>query len=175
MYKTTITFENSDGEEITKTLYFRLTQAEVIDMEFNSPDGSVLNMLRKMSNEKNMRIIIPIVKRFMLDSYCERTDEGALIKNKEIRERFAASEEYSELFIKLISDVNVLADFVNNVIPKGQQKNIEQMKKYEKETIDEFIKTGDYTVFEKSSNAQFKVVEGAKDNAASTTNNDTSV
>ena len=175
MYKTTITFENSEGEEITKTLYFRLTQAEVIDMEFNSPEGSVLNMLRKMSNEKNMRIIIPIVKRFMLDSYCERTDEGTLVKNKEIRDKFASSEEYSELFIKLISYVNVLADFVNNVIPKGQQKNIEQMKKYEKETIDEFIKTGDYTVFEKSSNVPVKVVEGAKNNAASTTNNDTSV
>ena len=148
MYKTTITFENYEGVEITKTLYFRLTQAEIVDMEFNDPSGSVLSMLRRMSNEKDMRIIVPLVKRFLLISYCERTDDGALIKNQDIRDRFASSEEYSEMYMKLISDVDALAQFINMIVPKQAQKDLDRMKKYDKDKLDEFIKTGDYSVLE---------------------------
>lgn len=146
MFKTTITFENYEGLEITKTLYFRLTQAEIVDMEFNDPNGSVLSMLRKMSNEKDMRIIVPLVKRFLLISYCERTEDGALIKNQEIRDRFASSEEYSEIYMQLISDVDKLGEFINNIVPKQAQKSLDTMKKYDKDKLDEFIKTGDYSV-----------------------------
>ena len=152
MYKTTITFNNYEDVEITKTLYFRLTQAEIIDMEFNDPNGSVLTMLRKMSNEKDMRIIVPLVKRLLLVSYCERTEDGALIKNQEIRDKFASSEEYSEMYMKLISDLDALSLFVNSIVPKNSQKDLETMKKYDKDKLDEFIKTGDYSVLSKDAN-----------------------
>lgn len=148
MYKKTLTYENYDGEEITKNLYFRLTQAEIIDMEFNDPNGSVVSMLRKMSNEKDMRVIVPLVKRFMLMSYCERQEDGTLLKNEKIRDAFAASEEYSELFMELISDIDKLSGFINNIVPKAAQKDIESMKKYDMDKIQEFIKTGDYSALE---------------------------
>lgn len=162
MYRKTLTFENSEGEEITKNLYFRLTQAEIIDMEFNDPNGSVVSMLRKMSNEKDMRVIVPLVKRFMLVSYCERQDDGTLIKNDRIREAFAASDEYSELFMELITDIDKLAGFINNIVPKSAQKDIDRMKKYDMDKIQEFIKTGDYTALEGGS-------EVAKENAVENT------
>lgn len=164
MYKTTITFENFEGEEITKTMYFRLTQAEIVNAEFNSPDGSVMDMLRKMSNEKNMKLIVPLVKRFMLMSYCERQEDGTLLKTKEMRERFESSDEFSELFMNLISDVDTLAEFINNIVPKKSQKEIETMKKYSPEKIQEFIKTGDYSILE------YSVAEGADVNAAKNSN-----
>lgn len=157
MYKKTLTFENYDGEEITKNLYFRLTQAEIVDMEFNDPNGSVISMLRKMSNEKDMRVIVPLVKKFMLMSYCERQENGTLIKNEKIRDAFAASEEYSELFMELISDIDKLAGFINAIVPKAAQKNLDTMKKYDMDKIQEFIKTGDYSAFEE--NPGLKVVK----------------
>jgi len=157
MYRKTLTFENYDGEEITKNLYFRLTQAEIVDMEFNDPNGSVISMLRKMSNEKDMRVIVPLVKKFMLMSYCERQEDGTLIKNEKIRDSFAASEEYSELFMELISDIDKLADFINAIVPKAAQKNLDTMKKYDMDKIQEFIKTGDYSAFEE--NPDLKVVK----------------
>lgn len=160
MFKTTITFENYEGEEITKTLYFRLTQAEIVNAEFNSPDGSVLDMLRKMANEKNMKLIVPLVKRFMLMSYCERQEDGTLLKNQEMRDRFESSDEFSELFMQLISDIDALSEFINNIVPKSSQKDIETMKKYDPDKLQEFIKTGDYAILENAA------AEGAGVNAA---------
>lgn len=149
MLRKTVTFYDDEGNEITKNCYFNLTQAEIVDDEFGGTAGeSFVSILRKMTNEKDATKLLVFVKKIMLASYGEKTSDGGFIKNDMIRDKFAASQEYSELFFQICQDTNTIADFVNGIVPKAMIKEAEKLQKEggakAQARLDEFIKTGDY-------------------------------
>ena len=149
MLRKTVTFYNDEGEEITKNCYFNLTQAEIVDDEFGgTPGDSFVTILRKMTNEKDISKLIVFVKKIMLASYGEKTSDGGFIKNDTIRDKFAASQEYSEIFFQICQNTESVADFVNGIVPKAMLKEAERIQKEggkAQSKIDEFIKTGEYS------------------------------
>ena len=63
-----------------------------------------------------------LFKEILLKSYGKKSPDGRLfMKNDEIRAEFEASPVYDELYMKLFTDENAAADFVNGVIPQVQQ------------------------------------------------------
>ena len=55
----------------------------------------------------------------MLKAYGEKSADGKrFIKNDDIRDGFAQTEAYSELFMELATDANAAASFVNGIVPK---------------------------------------------------------
>lgn len=150
MLRKTVSYYDDEGNEITKNCYFNLTQAEIVDDEFGGNAGeSFVSILRKMSNEKDATKLLVFVKKIMLASYGEKTQDGGFIKNDMIRDKFAASQEYSELFFQICQNTNTIADFVNGIVPKAMIKEAEKIQKEGGEKvqarIDEFIKTGEYS------------------------------
>lgn len=119
MLKKTITYTDFDGNERTEDFYFNLTKAEVTELEL-SINGGYSAMIRRVMSEQDAPTIMKTFKKFILDSYGEKSPDGREhFKSKEISEKFMATEAYSTLFMELCTDAKAAADFVNGVLPKN--------------------------------------------------------
>ena len=135
-----ITYTNFEGEEVTTTCYFNLTQAEIYELEAGHK-VTFSERLRRIVNEKDSSKIIAIVKEIIMLSYGEKNDQGKFVKNQAIRDAFASSEEYSELFTELAFDAEKLAAFVNGIMPKKMLEQAELLGKHP-ELIKKYQETG---------------------------------
>lgn len=130
MLKLTRTYEDYNGNSRTEDFYFNLTQAEVIEMEV-SVDGGLVEHINRIVAAQNGREIIAMFKDLVLRAYGEKSADGKrFIKNQEIRDAFAQTEAYSDLFMELATDAKSAADFVNGIIPAqkiDKQPNIAKL------------------------------------------------
>ena len=117
MLKLTRTYTDYNGLSRTEDFYFNLTQAEVTEMEL-SVDGGLVEMINRIVAAKDGKQIIALFKDIVLRSYGEKSPDGRrFIKTPEIRDAFAQTEAYSDLFMELATDAKKAADFVNGIVP----------------------------------------------------------
>ena len=117
MLKKTIKYTDYDGNERTEDFYFNLTKAEITEMEL-SHDGGLVKLIEKIVAEQDSKRIIEVFKDLILRSYGEKSPDGKrFIKNQELRDAFAQTEAYSDLFMELASDADSAAAFVNGIVP----------------------------------------------------------
>lgn len=118
MYKKTISYEDYNGEQQTRTFYFNLSKAELIEMQFSS-EGGLQERLTRMIETKDGSGMMKTIKELILRSYGEKSADGnRFIKSKELSESFEQSEAYSELFMEIATDEKAAEAFVNGIIPK---------------------------------------------------------
>lgn len=114
-----ITYTDLNGNERTNTYYFNLTKAELIEYDAMFEDGVFNYLTMLMKNQEKMKgKIISVFKDLILRSYGEKTEAGRFIKSQELRESFAASEAYSELFMEITSSEDAATNFISAIIPK---------------------------------------------------------
>lgn len=122
MLKKTMTYTDYDGNERTEDFYFNLTKAEITEMEM-SHDGGLVKLIEKIVAEQDVKRIIEIFKDLILNAYGEKSADGRrFIKNAEIKESFAQTEAYSDLFMELASNAESASEFVNGIIPQVTTK-----------------------------------------------------
>lgn len=143
MLKQTITYIGFDGKEKTRDFYFNLTKGEITEIHLSLP-GGLDGFLDRLNDEPSVEDIVEVFKKIILKSYGKRTASNGFIKSKEISEEFAATDAYSELFLKFIENED---DFVTKflegaiVAPPGTlQKIIEDAKKDTEESSEVLIK-----------------------------------
>lgn len=112
MFKLPITYLGFDGKEKTREFYFNLTKGEIAEMHLALP-GGFDGFLSRLNDEPDVSDIITVFKELIIKSYGKRTADNKFIKSKEISEEFAASDAYSELFLKFINNED---DFVNKFL-----------------------------------------------------------
>lgn len=114
-----ITYTDLNGNERTDTYYFNLTRAELLEYDSSFEDGvlNYLTFLTKNGDKMKGKLVLAF-KDLILRSYGEKTPNGRFVKNEELREAFAASEAYSELFMEVVSSEENAANFVNAIIPQ---------------------------------------------------------
>lgn len=118
MLKKTLTYTDYDNNERTEDFYFNLTKAELTEMEL-STSGGLESRIRKIIATQDIPEVVVIFKELILKSYGEKSPDGKrFIKSKEIAEAFSQTEAYSDLFMKLATDADAAADFVNGITPK---------------------------------------------------------
>lgn len=117
MLKLTRTYEDYNGATRTEDFYFNLTQAEVTEMEV-SVDGGLVEMIKRVTAAQDGKQIISIFKDVILRAYGEKSPDGKrFIKTQEIRDAFAQTQAYSDLFMELATDAEAAARFINGIIP----------------------------------------------------------
>lgn len=121
MIKEIIKYTDYDGVEKVKECYFHLTAAEVAEMQL-SYGGDLQEKLETVVASSDNRVIVNIFKEFILKAYGEKTLDGRFFKNDDIRDTFAASEAYSELYLKMLRDAEFAANFINSIIPRPTSK-----------------------------------------------------
>ncbi len=118
MLKKTITYTDYDGNERTEDFYFNLTKAEITEMEL-SHDGGLTKLIEKIVAEQDSKRIVEIFKDLILRAYGEKSPDGKrFVKNQELRDAFAQTEAYSDLFMELATDAEAAVAFVNGIIPQ---------------------------------------------------------
>lgn len=123
MRKETVTYEDFDGESRTEDFYFNLTKAEITELGIAiDGDLEVEKAIKTLISSKDNKQIVAIFKDIVIHAYGEQQLIGGkrrFIKNQELRDAFASTNAYSEIFMKLASDAEYGAKFINDVIPQG--------------------------------------------------------
>ena len=117
MLKKTITYTDYNGVERTEDHYFNLSKAESMEMEM-STSGGLSEMIRKIVAAQDTPAIIKIFKEIILKAYGQKSPDGRqFIKSPELSNAFSETEAYSQLFMKLATDADAAAKFVNGIVP----------------------------------------------------------
>lgn len=167
MFKTEIEYTDYNGNQRKDTLYFNLSKAEMMEMELSTTAG-VEEKLRMLIATKDNATIVKTFKDLILKSYGIKSEDGTrFIKNAVLREEFEQSEAYSELFMKLLSDSDFQAKFINGII---SGVNVPEMN--EEDAIAKLKELGyDTSRIEASLNKdENKVVSMSKENAENNKN-----
>ncbi len=117
MLKKTITYVDYDGNERTEDFYFNLSKAEIAEMEL-SAEGGLTKLIERIVAAQDGKKIVEIFKDLILRAYGEKSPDGKrFIKSPELRDAFAQTEAYSELFMELATNADASTAFVNGIVP----------------------------------------------------------
>ena len=130
MLKKTITYYDYNDVERTEDFYFNLSKAEIMEMEMGTT-GGLAEMINKIVQTQDAPAIIKVFKDLILKAYGERSADGKRFekKNGTLAEAFAETEAYSQLFMELATDADAAARFVNGIIPKDMQQDVQKQLK----------------------------------------------
>lgn len=118
MLKQTIQFKDFNNKDQERDLYFNLTEAELVDMQADSPEGIQVDMMRAVQ-EKDMRKLLDFVKMLVHRSYGERDADGIHFhKSPQITANFVNSAMYSPLLLSLFEDEGARTEaFITGLMP----------------------------------------------------------
>lgn len=118
MRKETIKYVDFNGVEREEDFYFNFTEAELLEMEMGVT-GGLAELIQRVTKTQDAPTIIKIFKDLVLNAYGEKSADGKrFIKNDEIKAAFAQTPAYSILFMRLATDADAAAKFVNGIIPQ---------------------------------------------------------
>lgn len=127
MIKKTVTYTDYNGTERTETFYFHFTHAEILDMEM-SVEGGFAERVQRIIDAKDQTSLLKLIKTFVLDAYGVKSDDGRrFIKSNEVKEAFVECPAYSEIYMELLTDDAVAAEFVNKVIPDDMKDRLAKL------------------------------------------------
>ena len=122
MIKETINYTDYNGVSRTEDFYFNLTKAEVMELEM-STKGGLAEMIQRIVAAQDQPAIIKIFKDLIIKAYGVKSPDGKrFIKNQEVVDEFVQTEAFSELFMKLATDADAAAKFVNGIVPADLAK-----------------------------------------------------
>lgn len=127
MIKKTVTYTNFDGETVTEDVYFNMTKAELLELEVSAEGGSFTDQLQEIVKAKDGKAIIQGFKTIVLLSYGQRKGNN-FVKSDLLREEFASSEAYSEVFMELATDAEAGAAFINGIMPRDLSEKVQAAK-----------------------------------------------
>lgn len=124
MIKETITYTDFAGNERTEDFRFNLSKAEIMRMEM-STQGGLAERINRIVAAQDAPAIIAVFEDLIQKSYGVLTPDGrGFMKRPEDLEAFMATNAYSELFMKLATDADAAAKFVNGVVPAGMAQQL---------------------------------------------------
>lgn len=134
MHKETITYNDYNGVERTEDFYFNLTEAELTEMEYGQ-SGGMTSAIEHIIASQDLPTLIQYFKQIILKSYGEKSLDGKYFLKEDdeghkLARKFTQTEAYSILYMKLATDDEAAANFVNGIMPKNvkelaEKKNLE--------------------------------------------------
>lgn len=127
MIKRTVTYEDYNGEKRTETFYFHYTEAEILDMEM-SEEGSFAERIQRIIDAKDKTALMKLIKKFVIDAYGVKSEDGKrFMKNDEVKAAFLESPAYSDIFMDMVTNDEIAAEFVNGVIPNTMKDRVAKL------------------------------------------------
>lgn len=126
MLKETITYTDYNDVTRTEDYYFNLTKSELATMELGRA-GGLQTRLNRIVNASDTPEIMEEFRYILRKAYGIKSDDGRrFMKSDEIFEAFEQSEAYNELFMRLIGNPDYATNFINGILPKDIQKEINE-------------------------------------------------
>lgn len=126
MLKRDITYTDFNDEKQTETFYFNLTKSELVEVEAGHK-GGMDAFIKTIIHTEDNDALIKEFKRLILLSYGEKSADGKrFIKSDELREAFAQTAAFDELFIEIATDETKAVEFIKGIIPKDMSIEVEK-------------------------------------------------
>lgn len=126
MLKETISYTDYNGTERKEDFYFNLNEAEIMEMEL-STNGGLTEMIRRIVDSQDSSAIVKIFKGIILKAYGKKSLDGKRFeKSEELSQEFSQTEAYSKLFMRLSTDAEAAARFMNGIVPRDVARQMEQ-------------------------------------------------
>lgn len=126
MLKRNIKYTDFNGQEQHEVFYFNLTKAELVELEA-SYSGGLEDTIKAISESQDIKTLIGIFKELILMAYGEKSADGKqFVKTDDIRQSFASTAAYSELFMQLATDEKAAIEFIQGILPADM---VEEVKK----------------------------------------------
>ena len=117
-----IKYTDFNGLEREEESMFKLTEAEITEMELTT-DGGLSDSIKKIIAAQDTPQIIKVFKMLLLKSYGEKSADGRrFVKSDKLSEEFAQTNAYSQLFMKLATDDKAAVAFINGIMPDSMQE-----------------------------------------------------
>ena len=135
MFEKTITYKDFFGNEKTEKRYFNLSEAEVIESQFDA-ENNFSKLILRIANTNDKETLGKLFKEIILKSYGEPSADGVYFnKSPEIRDKFEHSALYNALYMELLFDADKASEFINKVIPvESLQKMVDNAQAKSAET-----------------------------------------
>lgn len=125
MLKETIKYTDYNGIERTEDHYFNLTQSELMEMELGT-EGGFAEMLQKIVAAQDGPSLFKQFKNIIMKAYGKKSDDGKrFIKSPEISEEFTQTPAYDQFFMKLVTDADAAAKFINGIVPRELSEQVD--------------------------------------------------
>lgn len=117
MIKKVIKYTDFNGNENEEVAYFNLTKSECARMEMGTEGGLSKYMMEVVESGDNKKLI-ELFDKVILDSYGVKSEDGKrFVKTAEMREQFAQSLAYDELFMEIASNPEYAETFMSGIVP----------------------------------------------------------
>lgn len=120
MLKETFTYIDFDGNERVEDFYFHLTESEIIAMDLSADgSGGMAKLIERLAKEEDGEKLVEMFKTVLLTAYGEKSLDGRrFVKSKELSEAFSQTNAYNDLFVRLCTDTEYVAKFIDGVCSK---------------------------------------------------------
>lgn len=128
MIKKTITFDDLDGNQHTKTYYFGLGPDDIADLEEKyEKHGGIGEYMIEAGREENRLKALAILRELMQRSFGVKSEDGLRhVKKPGMFEEFRETPAYEVLFAELATDADANAAFFNGIMPEHMLKKIQE-------------------------------------------------
>jgi hypothetical protein len=124
MYTIPITYEDYNGNQRTENFSFHLSKAEIIEMEL-STEGGFGERIQHIVDARDTPTLIKIFKELILKSYGVKSADGRRFeKSEQLSNEFSQTEAFSQLYVKLATDVDAATSFINNIVPRDVAEQV---------------------------------------------------
>lgn len=116
MLKKQIKYVDFNGETQKESVYFNLTEAEVVrlDVQFK---GGLETYIKNLNEKVNPEDILNLFEKIIQAAYGVKSDDGRHFrKSEEETAKFYDSAAYSALFVSLVQDVEAATAFFNGLL-----------------------------------------------------------
>ena len=127
MIKKTVTYKDLNGKERTETFYFHYFESEIMVMEM-SEEGGLAERIQRIIDAKDQASLLKVIKKFVVDAYGIKSDDGRrFIKNPEVKAAFVECPAYSKIYMELLTNDELAAEFVNKVVPEDMKEQLAEI------------------------------------------------
>lgn len=127
MIKKTVTYKDLNGKERTETFYFHYFESEIMDMEMSS-EGGLAERIQRIIDAKDQASLLKVIKKFVIDAYGIKSDDGRrFIKSQEVKDAFVECPAYSKIYMELLTNDELAAEFVNKVVPEDMAAQLAEI------------------------------------------------
>lgn len=127
MFKITKTYTDFNGNERKEDFYFHLTEAEVMKMQLGTT-GGLAETIERLISLQDGPAILEVFEDLVMKAYGVKSADGReFIKNQALRDSFAQTQAYSDIYVELATDADKAAKFINGILPANLSKKVAEM------------------------------------------------
>lgn len=139
MFKKTIKYKDFDGNDVEEDFYFHLSKADLMKLNAN---GDIEDQLKQIMASKDNKAILQKFEDFIRMSVGIRSEDGRrFIKTADAQSQFLDSPAYDEFLVELLTNANMAAEFIRNLVPKDMadaaKKDLDKLFEKSKDPFEE--------------------------------------